>query len=238
MFVNCKTTFLWLMVTCFQNYKKTPSAHLSSFFITSVRFLYIIHRFTPFLHYKIRIIFHICKIEEGKKEVRVECNVCLFFNLLFNQAKWLFLYAHASPWHTGVIQPISSWRESLEKKKRRRKKQQYLGKKSTALIKFVLFSSFCRCTYSLALIKIILLSSYCRITHHFPTTLILRENKINRLVVVQAHITNKKIKRKKTMREKKRKKAGNKINYTCLLINQSIILNMSIFHKYSYICTE
>lgn len=157
----------------FSKLQKTPSAHITSFFITSVHFLYIIHRFAPFLHYKIRIIFLICKTEEGKKEVRVECNVFFLIYCLIKPSDFFFLltlHPDTLVLFSWSVLDVGLWK----KKKKNPQNPAVFGEKSTALIKFVLFSSFCRSTYSLALIKIILLSSYRRITHHFPTTLIRR----------------------------------------------------------------
>lgn len=81
---NVSSSQKWteMIDSLFSKVQKT-SAHVTLFFfITSVHFLYIIQRFTQYLHYKIRIIWSDSHLQDwtgGKKE---ELNVLIWFSLI------------------------------------------------------------------------------------------------------------------------------------------------------------
>lgn len=105
--------------------------------------------------------------------------------------------------------------------------------KALALRVCVLFSSFGKSTYSLALIKnyfiLKLLQEYTSFSNHCDMW-----GKHN--VFFQAHVRTWEKKTWETnKRRKKKEEAGNKI--TRDLWSISLILNVNIFHKYTYICT-
>lgn len=140
------------------------------FFITLIHFLYILHWFTRHLYYKIRIIWLNSHLQDwgGRKKKRNESEL----NVLLDLAERVCFMCSCTLTQTDLfVLRVSEGG----------------GEKALALIKYILFSSFCRSTYSLALIKSILFSSCCRNTHDFPTTLICGENK-NSSVVVGAHV--------------------------------------------------
>lgn len=164
---------------------------LHHFFYYISTFFCIIHRFTQYLHYKIRIIWLDSHLQDWTGEKKKSW-MCWFGSFWLNQVSLFNLLTTATPWHTDLL----VIHESLKK---------VFGEKALALIKCILFSSFCRSTDSLALIKTILFSSYCRNKHHFPTTLICWGKNKNRSVVCSS--PHQKIMRKKKVTQQEGKKS-------------------------------